>query len=494
MNQREDVEPELESDGSRLRSLIGWLSHSLNTIKAGVTVAALIIFVCVSVVSPIQTQILGVVLLALVLWSLYPERHLESSILIILLLSLFQASLGVDEFIDSLLSTYGGSGLLIIISGFILARALESSGLARRIALWMATSLGMRPGNIVLAVALANLAIAPLSPSTTAKAFLLLPICIALVEAFDVEKGESRYGAAVMLMSMAANNICSTAFLTATVPNPISAGYISDSSGLELGWFGWFRMAFPITLLLLFSSWFICVRMFRPEVRKNHTSLQRINGLRRELGPIGRRERVVALFFAVALLLWITDGFHNLNAGLISLILSLTLFLPGVGVMEVGGFAKGVPWGSISLFAASMFLSKAVGRWRALDPVASVVLDYMSLSDLDPTVFVVALIFVSMFLHLPFTSTTVFATVMVPLVISLAHLQGFSPQLAALPVAFLAPIAVILPVNTIPNIVFFSSGYFSQKQILMFGLAVSLISSLVIVIVGLPYWGFLGLI
>jgi sodium-dependent dicarboxylate transporter 2/3/5 len=99
-----------------------------------------------------------------------------------------------------------------------------------------------------------------------------------------------------------------------------------------------------------------------------------------------------------------------------------------------------------------------------------------------------------MFLHLFFTSTTVYATVMVPLAISLAQLQGLNPLMVGLPVAFLAPVAVILPVNTIPNIVFHSAGYFNQKQMIAYGLVVSLISTAVVLLVGLPYWSLLGLI
>lgn len=462
--------------------------------KIGVTLLTVLVFLWVSVTSQIQGQIMGVVFLALVVWSLYPERHLESSILIIALLSFFQASLDVGEFIGSLFSTYGGSGLWIIVSGFVLAKAMEMSGLGRRIALWIATSLGGRPGGIVLSVAVANLAVAPLSPSTTAKAFLLLPICLGLVEAFEVEKGGSRFGTAVMLMAMAANNICSTAFLTATVPNPISAQYLRESAGLEIGWLGWFRMALPLTLLLLAASWFICMRMFKPEVKESSESLERIRSLREGLGTLGRNEKIVAVFFAVALALWITDGLHPYNAGIVSLALSLVLFIPAVGVIEVGGFAGEVPWGSITLFAASMFLAKAVGRWRALDPVALKVFEVFNLSGADTALFTVLVVLVSMFLHLFFTSTTVYATVMVPLAISLAQLQGLNPLMVGLPVAFLAPVAVILPVNTIPNIVFHSAGYFNQKQMIAYGLVVSLISTTVFLLVGLPYWSLLGLI
>lgn len=464
--------------------------RDLRAIAALVTAAS---FLWMAVTSGIEGQILGVVFLALVVWSLYPERHLESSVGIILLLSYFQASLSPEEFIDSIFRTYGGSGLWIIVSGFVLAKAIEASGLGRRIALWIATSLGGRPGSIVLSMAIANLAVAPLSPSTTAKAFLLNPICVGLAEAFDVEKGSSRYGAALLLMAMAGNNIASTAFLTATVPNPISAQYMAEAAGVSLGWLRWLVMALPVTVLLLGVSWFLVVKMFKPDVEETEESLERIRGLREGLGLMRRGERIVAAFFVVALALWLTDGLHPYNSGLVSLVLSLVLFIPQMGVMKVRKFTGDIPWGSLTLFAASMFMAKAVGKWRALDPVAEAVFEAINLSGVHPLVFVSLTVFIAMLLHVAFTSTTVYATVIVPLVISLAQLEGLNPMMVALPVSFLAPVAVILPVNTIPNIVFHQAGYFSHKQMLAYGILLSLASTVIVLALGLPYWRALGL-
>ena len=444
--------------------------------------------------SDIKGQVLGVVFLALVIWSLFPQRHFESSIIIIVVLSFLQVSLSIEEFLGSLLSTYGGSGIWIIVSGFIFAKAMEESGLARRIALLVVTSLRGNPANIIISVAVANIIIAPLSPSTTAKAFLLLPICVSLIEAFNVEKGQSNYGTAVMLMAMTANNICSTAFLTATVPNPISASYLKESLRLELDWINWFIMAFPITLLLLAITLAICLRMYWPEVRSTEDSLRRLRAIRESLGPIDRGEQIVAFFFVIALFIWITESFHSLNAGLVSLILVLLLFLPRIGVMKLGGFAGNVPWGSIALFAASMFLARAVGRWRALDPVALSVFRLLNLTDIQPALFVFLVVLVSMFLHVVFTSTTVYATLMVPLALSLTQFQGLNAGLVALPIAFLTPVAVILPVNTIPNLVFHSSGYFTERQMIIYGLVASLVSVILTLLVGLPYWTILGLV
>ncbi len=108
----------------------------------------------------IEVRILGVVFLALVVWSFYPKRHLETSIVIIALIAVFEASLNVQEFITGLFSTYGGSGIWIIMSGFVLAKGMEVSGLGKRIALGIATSMGCKPRNIILAVAVASMAIA----------------------------------------------------------------------------------------------------------------------------------------------------------------------------------------------------------------------------------------------------------------------------------------------------------------------------------------------
>ena len=468
--------------------------RSVDAVKYAATALTILIFVYLATIGRIEDQILGVVFLALVLWSFYPKRHLESSLLVIALIAVFEASLNVGDFITSLFNTYGSSGLWIILSGFVLAKGMEVSGLGKRIALMIMTSMGCKPRNIILAIAVASLAIAPLSPSTTAKAFIILPICIGLVESFGVEKGRSRFGVAVMLMAMAANNICSTAFLTATVPNPISAEYIAVSTGLLLDWGAWFRMAFPITLFLLAVSYLLIIKMFKPEIDSSKETYDRICVIRDQLGPISMKEMVVAATFIVALILWITERYNPLNVGLISLGLSLLLFLPQFGVMEIGKFGGAVPWGSIVLFAASMFLARVVAKYRALDPVAVRIFESVGLGSLSPLVFVGFVVLVAMLLHLIFTSTTVYATVMIPVVIGLTNIQGANPILAALPVALLAPIAVILPVNTIPNIIFHTEGWFTEQQMIYYGVILSLVSVAIVLFIGVPYWRFLGLL
>jgi sodium-dependent dicarboxylate transporter 2/3/5 len=463
-----------------------------NVIKLVLSAVAALIFLYLATTQPIQGRVLGVVLVALIAWSLYPERHLESGLGVILLIAFFQASLNVDEFVQGLFTTYGGSGLWIILSGFILAKGMEVSGLGRRVALRIATSMGCKPRNIILAVAAASLALAPLSPSTTAKAFLILPICVGLVEAFDVKKG-SRFGAGVMLMAMAGNNIASTGFLTATVPNPISAQYLLGV-GLSLSWIGWVKMAMPITILILIAAYLILHFIIRPEIEYSKGSVEKVCKLRDSLGPLNHRELLTAGVFMVCLFLWMAESVLPFNVGLLSFIVSLILLAPRFGVMNARGFSKTVPYGSIILFAASLFLAKAVGKYHALDPVAKEFFNLIGIGGLGPAEFLIGIVVLAMLLHVTFTSTTVYATVMIPIVLSLAELQGVSPGLVGLPVAFLTPIAMILPVNTIPNLVFYKEGWFTENQIITYGAVLSIVSAIMVLFIGVPYWRYLGLV
>ena len=132
--------------------------------------------------------------------------------------------------------------------------------------------------------------------------------------------------------------------------------------------------------------------------------------------------------------------------------------------MEVRKFSNAVPWGSIVLFAATMFLARVVGKYKALDLVAMGIFEAFSLGSLTPLMFVVSVVFVAMMLHIIFTSTTVYAR------------------------------AVILPVNTIPNIIFYTEGWFTEQQMISYGLVLSIVSIIVVLSVGIPYWQIIGLI
>jgi anion transporter len=234
--------------------------------------------------------------------------------------------------------------------------------------------------------------------------------------------------------------------------------------------------------------------MFKPEVKKSKKSIEYIKKMKKSLGPMKRNEKIVAFIFIAALFLWITERYNPYNAGLMSLILSLILFIPGISILRIGKFSGNLPWSSLFVFAASMYLAKIVGQTNAMNPVADSMFKYTGLSVLSPTILLLLTISMAVMFHLVFTSTTVYATVVMPLVIAIAKICGISAGMLTIPVAFAVPLALILPANTIPNMIFYSSGYFNYKQIIKYGIILSLISIVTIIIFGIPYWMYIGLI
>ena len=216
-------------------------SPSAATLAVVVTAAALAILIAVGpspvVMDDEARRVLAIVVLGLGLWGAFPRHAFWPSVLVVGLLFASRVAAAPADVPGELIALYGGSGVWTPLSGFLLAHAVAVSGLGERLARSVVRRIGRRPSLVVLAVGMASIIVAPLSPSTTAKAFMLVPVCVALADAFGVRPG-SRFGASIFLMAAAANNIGASMFLTATIPNFISAQYLADV-GVELSWLRW---------------------------------------------------------------------------------------------------------------------------------------------------------------------------------------------------------------------------------------------------------------
>ena len=89
---------------------------------------------------------------------------------------------------------------------------------------------------------LADLAMAPMTPSNTARAGgILFPITLSVARAFGSEPGPTSplIGAFLMKTLYQGDLVVSAMFLTATAPNPLIAELARQGSGVELSWTMW---------------------------------------------------------------------------------------------------------------------------------------------------------------------------------------------------------------------------------------------------------------
>jgi sodium-dependent dicarboxylate transporter 2/3/5 len=435
-------------------------------------------------------QTLAITVLGLALWGAFPQRAFWPSVLVIGLVLVSRTMASPSTVAGQVIGLYGTSGVWTPLTGFVLAHAVAVSGLGRRLAFAVVRRVGHRPSRVLLAVGIVSVLIAPLSPSTTAKAFLLLPICVGLVEAYGAKPG-SRFGASMLLFAAAANNIGASMFLTATIPNFISSQYLA-SVGVEVSWARWLLLAGPPNLLVLGLAWIALLVIHRPEASVGRSVVTARDLLARTAAPASRAEVATAIALGLVLLLWVSEPLTGLNGGLLGLVVAASLFVPPVRAIRIGGLGEAVPWGPVALFFAALLLGSAITQTAAFDPIVRSVFEALGIGSLPLLPAVGVVILIALFGHLVFTSTTAYATVIVPIAIAMAAAGGLPPATLALPVAITIGYAFMLPMNTVPNVIMLDAGYFSARQMLGYGTILTLAAAAILLLVAVPYWQMLG--
>ena len=140
-----------------------------------------------------------------------------------------------------------------------------------------------------------------------------------------------------------------------------------------------------------------------------------------------------------------------------------------------------VDWGAIVLIVAGLALGLMVyetgaARWLGLGllaPLARVPI------VIQPFIIVI----VVALLHLLFASNTVTSTVIMPILIALAHDFGLDVWTTAAAAAFASSLAFVLVTESPANVILYSSGYFSISDMAKAGLWMTLGAAVCVTVV-----------
>lgn len=105
------------------------------------------------------------------------------------------------------------------------------------------------------AVTIADLLIAPFTPSNTARSGgTIYPVIRNLPELYDSKPNDPsvrRMGSYLMWMAISATSITSTLFLTGLAPNPLAVELVRKTSNVEISWMQWFRAMAPFGVIFI---------------------------------------------------------------------------------------------------------------------------------------------------------------------------------------------------------------------------------------------------
>lgn len=394
------------------------------------------------------------------------------------------------------ISGFGSASLWLLVTGFIISTAMTESGIARRVALLMMRRFGKTPLGAVLTPMFANLIIAPLTPSNTARTAAMLPIVEGVAQAYKIEKGKSNFGKALFLANTFASNITAGGFQTATIPNPIAIGLIAAAVGtasVGTTWSFWTLAALPTTILMLIGIPLLLFMFFKPEMKTIPGGLKYVDEELKQMGPLCAREMKTLIYFLLALGLWSTDALHHLSSAMIAFLVSALILAPKIGVLTWKQAENKIPWELFVYFGGVITLSNALTKTEAFAWVINSLINSLGLHGLGMVPLMIGLMGFTIFSHIIWSTTTAMAGVMIPIYIGMATAFNFPVVGFVLPQAILMGYALFLPFNTMGNLIMFGAGYYTVTEQLRSSLAVGLMAWILWAITAVVWFPLIGL-
>lgn len=433
---------------------------------------------------------------ALILWVSDSIPNYVTSLLVIVALPLTGAW---SE--DSALAVLGYEVIWLTFAAFIIASGMEKSGLAKRLALFLITKFGKSTNSILLLLIITNFAIAFVVPSTTARAAMMFPIVLLVIEAFEVNLNDpkSNFGRLLSLQGIQANNLSTAAIVTATSSQILAISFIRDLTDFNVSWMGWFIASAPVTIATLLAAFFIGKLLFPiPNKKSKKADMQKLKDQYHSLGKMTVVEKKALIIFALTICLWALDSLQvklfgfQLSLVMVAIFSAALFFMPYVGILKWKE-AK-ISWNLLifacGAYAAGVSLDKTgVASWGLTSLFDAIGADKMSFMGLYATIMIIGSLS-----HFVFTSKTVRTIILIPTVIAIANATGHNPVALALPAAFTIADTITLPPHSKVNLIYYNMGYFNVSQQMLYGVLVLLAKWVFMLIAGVTWFRVLGIV
>lgn len=442
--------------------------------------------------NPADLSAEGVAILASTIWiaTWWITEAVPIPVTSLLPLVLFPLTQGLD--VKATASSYGDETIFLFMGGFMIALAMEKWNLHRRIALTIISLIGTNMDRIVLGFMVAT-GFLSMWISNTATAMMMVPIGLAIIyqisdalkddTTIDTSRDNFGFGKALMLGIAYSASLGGIATLIGTPPNTLLAGAINTMYGIELSFARWMLFGVPLAWIFIIITWIYLVKVAYPSKLKELPGGRAVIDQEREkLGKASTEEKLVFFIFSLAAFSWITRTFFlskfidGVSDGVIAMTFAILLFvIPSVNIrgdhLLDWGTAVKLPWGILLLFGGGLaiaagFVDSGLSEW-----IGSQLIGLQGINLLLVILIVSGLV---IFLT-EITSNTATASMMYPIMASLAVALGFHPYALMIAAGVAASCAFMLPVATPPNAVVFGSGYLRIPDMVKAGFALNII-------------------
>jgi len=226
---------------------------------------------------------------------------------------------------------------------------------------------------------------------------------------------------------------------------------------------------------------------FKPEMKYLKKTKEELKQEFKELPPMNREEKITTVIFLLTVLLWVTSPLLEKLFGIaipISLPVLLTgslFFFPGLTTIPWKEVEHEISWSNLLLVLSGISVGTMLYRAGAANWLSILLLG--GLGSFHPLIQVFLVVLIISFLKIAFSSNTVTATIIIPIMIALAQNIGIEPLTIAMPAALTTSMAFILVTSSPTNVIPYSAGYFSIKDMAVAGVFITVIASVIVSLV-----------
>lgn len=377
----------------------------------------------------------------------------------------------------------GNPIILLFMAAFMLAKAVEISGVHKRIAIGVVRHLGQASARRIVFAFMVATAFLSMWISNTAAVLALLPVALALADSSD----DVNFQQALLLGLAYSASVGGIATLIGTPPNLIFASVYENITGVNFGFMRWMVIGVPLVVISIpVMAWWLTRHL------THHNNL-RIDSI----GPMRSAEKRVLLVFAVVIVLWMTRtapfggwsnwlGLAGVGDATVAFMGVLALFIwqdkAGAALLEWRD-AVAIPWGILLLFAGGIALANGF----VSSGLSTIIGDALqSLAGLPLWLLILSLALAVSFLT-EVTSNTATATLLMPVLAAAAFALELPPEMLMIPAAIACSCAFCLPVATPPNSIVFAAERVTIKTMVREGMALNIILAMITTVVVLLF-------
>lgn len=391
------------------------------------------------------------------------------------------------------LEGFASTSVYLLVGAFILAAAMVKSKLADRLTYQIMRIVGTSTSRITIGITLANIVLAFLVPSTTARTAILLPVCIGIIHVFGRE-GRTNFAVNLLLTLSFTNATISAGILTATVPNPVTVDFIAKASNHVITFGEWFIYGFPPALIMTILTWWVIQKMFPPEIDQIPGGDEYVKEKLNELGSLSGNEKRALFVFILVVVLWVTGGITKIDTTIACLVGVVLLFLPKIGFLDWKETEKAVSWQIVLVAGGGISLGAILMKTGAAKWLAVSIFNALGLSSLSVIMMLVVLMFIIQYMHLLFVGTTAMATAFLPIVLGMAEVANVNPAFFALPAGMIiGGYPLLMFYNTLPNILIYGTGKLKVEDFPKVGFILCTIACILYSVCAFTYWKWLGM-